>query len=102
MNSSESSTTLGRSTSSPDDPTAPKGGFASSSSGLAFKEATTEAESGGPPDKGDREAQTKSKPSRGELPWNQRSVVYQWTPFRGMYYDVKRRLPYYWTDWTSG
>lgn len=23
-------------------------------------------------------------------------------PFRGMYYDVKRRLPFYWSDWVDG
>lgn len=36
-----------------------------------------------------------------EIPWSQRSRAQQWFPFRGMYHDVKRRLPYYWTDWTE-
>lgn len=35
-------------------------------------------------------------------PWSERSFVYQWTPFRGMYYDVKGRLPFYVSDWTDG
>jgi hypothetical protein len=25
---------------------------------------------------------------------------FQWMPFRGMWYDVKRRLPLYASDWT--
>ncbi|GAA95488.1 uncharacterized protein L969DRAFT_15407 [Mixia osmundae IAM 14324] len=34
------------------------------------------------------------------LPWSQRSLGYQYTPFRGICHDIKRRLPYYRTDWT--
>lgn len=37
----------------------------------------------------------------GDLPWSQRSWWYELRPFRGMYYDVKRRLPFVKTDWTS-
>ncbi|KAK4046404.1 hypothetical protein OIO90_006575 [Microbotryomycetes sp. JL221] len=35
-------------------------------------------------------------------PWPERSVWYQWMPFRGMYFDVRRRLPFYASDWTLG
>ncbi|KAE8225941.1 hypothetical protein CF319_g1379 [Tilletia indica] len=35
-----------------------------------------------------------------DLPWSQRSWAYELKPFRGMYYDVRRRLPFYRTDWT--
>jgi hypothetical protein len=36
----------------------------------------------------------------GGTPWSQRSFGYQFMPFRGMYHDIKLRLPYYVTDWT--
>jgi len=36
----------------------------------------------------------------GGTPWSQRSFWYQFRPFRGMYHDVKLRLPYYLSDWT--
>ena len=32
-------------------------------------------------------------------PWSTRSYGYQLIPFRGMYFDVKRRLPMYIDDW---
>lgn len=32
-------------------------------------------------------------------PWPERSLLYQYMPFRGMYHDVKRRLPLYASDW---
>lgn len=35
-------------------------------------------------------------------PWSERSTAYQFMPFRGMYYDVKGRLPYYANDWIEG
>ncbi|KAM0790354.1 hypothetical protein ACM66B_003238 [Microbotryomycetes sp. NB124-2] len=35
-------------------------------------------------------------------PWPERSFMYQWLPFRGIYHDVKRRLPFYASDWTLG
>ena len=35
----------------------------------------------------------------GDIPWSQRSWLYELTPFRGMYYDLKRRLPFYKDDW---
>lgn len=35
-------------------------------------------------------------------PWSTRSITYQYRPFRGMYHDVKRRLPFYVSDWTDG
>lgn len=35
-------------------------------------------------------------------PWSTRSLAYQYRPFRGMYADVKNRLPYYISDWTEG
>lgn len=41
-------------------------------------------------------------PSRYGTPWSQRSYLYQFKPFRGMYYDVKGRLPFYISDWTEG
>ena len=34
-------------------------------------------------------------------PWPTRSWAYQYRPFRGMWADVKRRLPYYCSDWTE-
>ncbi|CAD6892438.1 unnamed protein product [Tilletia controversa] len=37
---------------------------------------------------------------KDDLPWSQRSWAYELKPFRGMYYDIRRRLPFYWTDWT--
>lgn len=33
-------------------------------------------------------------------PWSKRSTAYQWRPFRGMYQDIRRRAPYYVSDWT--
>lgn len=36
----------------------------------------------------------------GGTPWSQRSFWYQFRPFRGMYNDVRLRLPYYASDWT--
>ncbi|PWN22694.1 hypothetical protein BCV69DRAFT_244614, partial [Microstroma glucosiphilum] len=38
---------------------------------------------------------------RGDLPWSRRGWLYELKPFRGMYYDVKRRAPYYLSDWTA-
>lgn len=35
-------------------------------------------------------------------PWPTRNLAYQWRPFRGMWDDLKRRAPYYWTDYTEG
>lgn len=37
----------------------------------------------------------------GDLPWSERSWWYELRPFRGMYYDIRRRLPFVKTDWTS-
>ena len=34
-------------------------------------------------------------------PWHERSWAYQFLPFRGMYYDVRRRAPYAIVDWTT-
>jgi len=33
-------------------------------------------------------------------PFSKRSFLYQWRPFRGMITDVRRRAPYYVSDWT--
>ncbi|KAJ1593311.1 hypothetical protein NDA11_007181 [Ustilago hordei] len=38
----------------------------------------------------------------GDLPWSQRSWAYQLVPFRGMWYDLRRRQPYLASDWTDG
>jgi len=35
-----------------------------------------------------------------DLPWSQRSWAYELMPFRGIYFDIKRRLPFYISDWT--
>lgn len=35
-------------------------------------------------------------------PWSKRSAMYQFMPFRGMFYDVRGRLPFYLRDWTDG
>ncbi|GAA6047562.1 hypothetical protein JCM3770_005809 [Rhodotorula araucariae] len=35
-------------------------------------------------------------------PWPERSFAYQFLPFRGMYNDVRKRLPFYISDWTDG
>lgn len=35
-----------------------------------------------------------------EIPWSQRTSALQWTPFRGMLHDLKRRAPFYRSDWT--
>lgn len=37
----------------------------------------------------------------GDLAWSQRTWLYELMPFRGMWYDVRRRLPYYGSDWTE-
>lgn len=37
----------------------------------------------------------------GDLPWSERSWMYQLMPFRGMYYDFRRRLPFLISDWTT-
>lgn len=37
----------------------------------------------------------------GDISWSQRSWAYEFTPFRGMYFDLKRRLPFYASDWTD-
>lgn len=34
-------------------------------------------------------------------PWAERSFVYQWRPLRGMWADLRRRAPFYWSDWTE-
>ncbi|WFD26919.1 hypothetical protein MNAN1_001908 [Malassezia nana] len=34
-----------------------------------------------------------------EIPWKQRSWQYELRPFRGMFSDVRRRLPFYKSDW---
>ncbi|SPC66955.1 related to BOR1 - boron efflux transporter [Ustilago sp. UG-2017b] len=38
----------------------------------------------------------------GDLLWSQRSWAYQLVPFRGMWYDLRRRQPYLASDWTDG
>lgn len=38
---------------------------------------------------------------KGDLRWSERSWLYELMPFRGMIYDVRRRVPYYWSDWSS-
>ncbi|CBQ71908.1 related to BOR1-boron efflux transporter [Sporisorium reilianum SRZ2] len=38
----------------------------------------------------------------GDKPWSQRSWAYQLMPFRGMYYDLRRRKPYLVSDWLEG
>lgn len=34
-------------------------------------------------------------------PWPVRSQAYQWRPIRGMWHDVRRRAPFYVSDWTE-
>ena len=34
-----------------------------------------------------------------DVPWEERSAWYELRPFRGMYADVRRRLPFYFSDW---
>ncbi|CEQ38587.1 SPOSA6832_00032, partial [Sporobolomyces salmonicolor] len=34
--------------------------------------------------------------------WPQRSLAYQFLPFRGIYTDIRNRLPFYLSDWTEG
>ncbi|WFC97689.1 hypothetical protein MYAM1_000408 [Malassezia yamatoensis] len=43
-----------------------------------------------------------STDERGNLPWEARSIWYEFRPFRGMIADVRRRLPYYKSDWLDG
>lgn len=51
---------------------------------------------------GDEESSDPTFPEfDGDLPWSQRSWLYEVMPFRGMWYDVRRRLPYYASDWTE-
>ncbi|KAI7113158.1 hypothetical protein KC352_g35108, partial [Hortaea werneckii] len=43
--------------------------------------------------------------SQDPYTWEGRTGWKAWRalhPFRGMYYDVRRRLPYYWTDIRDG
>ncbi|GAA5882857.1 hypothetical protein JCM16303_002497 [Sporobolomyces ruberrimus] len=37
-----------------------------------------------------------------QRPWSTRSIGYQYLPFRGIYHDLKRRAPFYASDWTEG
>ncbi len=37
-----------------------------------------------------------------DLPWSQRTWAYELIPFRGMWYDLRRRKPFYISDWTEG
>jgi len=34
------------------------------------------------------------------IPWSKRTKSYQWRPFRGMIEDIRRRAPFYLSDWT--
>lgn len=53
------------------------------------------------PTRGESPTDGTSFPSfRGDLPWSQRGWLYELKPFRGMYYDLRRRAPYYLSDWT--
>ncbi|PWN49316.1 hypothetical protein IE53DRAFT_388489 [Violaceomyces palustris] len=36
----------------------------------------------------------------GDKPWSQRGWLYQFKPFRGMYYDLVRRKPFLRSDWS--
>lgn len=38
----------------------------------------------------------------GDKPWSQRSWAYELMPFRGMWYDLRRRKPYLASDWIEG
>ena len=38
----------------------------------------------------------------GDKPWSQRSWAYELRPFRGMWYDLRRRKPFFISDWTEG
>lgn len=38
----------------------------------------------------------------GDKPWSQRSWAYELLPFRGMWYDLRRRKPYLASDWIEG
>ncbi|KAF6767125.1 Bicarbonate transporter, C-terminal [Kalmanozyma brasiliensis GHG001] len=38
----------------------------------------------------------------GDKPWSQRSWAYELMPFRGMWYDLRRRKPYLLSDWVEG
>lgn len=38
----------------------------------------------------------------GDKPWSQRSWAYELMPFRGMWYDLRRRKPYLASDWAEG
>jgi hypothetical protein len=49
---------------------------------------------------GDDESTPADFEGMGGRPWSTRSYLYQFAPFRGMYHDVKIRLPYYISDWT--
>lgn len=37
----------------------------------------------------------------GEVAWADRSFFYQWRPFRGAWFDLRRRAPFYVSDWTE-
>ncbi|PKI85079.1 hypothetical protein MVES_001137 [Malassezia vespertilionis] len=43
-----------------------------------------------------------AKPFASDTPWPERSWLYELFPFRGMWNDVRRRLPYYLSDWYDG
>lgn len=46
-------------------------------------------------------SKSRSRLRTEDLPWAERSWAYQLLPFRGCYFDVKRRLPWYLSDWTT-
>ncbi|KAG0148249.1 hypothetical protein CROQUDRAFT_75730 [Cronartium quercuum f. sp. fusiforme G11] len=41
-------------------------------------------------------------PNPDHTPWNEQSWSYQFKPFRGIFYDLNRTLPFYPTDWVLG
>ncbi|GAA5849109.1 hypothetical protein JCM9279_005793 [Rhodotorula babjevae] len=64
------------------------------------KDLSQDAQRGRPSSRPPRREKRSFSPDR--RPWPERSFAYQYMPFRGMYHDVRKRLPFYVSDWTEG
>ncbi|SPO21883.1 related to BOR1 - boron efflux transporter [Ustilago trichophora] len=52
--------------------------------------------------RGKRRSPTSYPLFAGDKPWSQRSWAYELMPFRGMWYDLRRRKPFLASDWIEG
>lgn len=80
--------------------TASEGSTLSSSSILAPPSIKRPTPSADQPTRPTRSTTRSFSPDR--RPWPERSWQYQYRPFRGIWADLRRRAPYYASDWTEG